>query len=98
MNNVAPRRIAPPTEWSANQQMHPAVVQACLTTFRDGQIPEIPWEEPTADEWRRAALAIAKQVALHIAGYRDDDEFTREGCLFAWNVFETPHLATRRDH
>ena len=98
MNNVTLRRIAPPTEWSANQQMHPAVVQACLTTFRDEQIPEIRWEEPTADEWRRAALAIAKQVALHIAGYRDHDEFTREGCLFAWNVFETPHLGTRRNH
>jgi len=98
MNNVTLRRIAPPIEWSANQQMHPAVVQACLTTSRDERIPEIPWEEPTADEWRRAAVAIAKQVALHIAGYRDHDEFTREGCLFAWNVFETPHLATRRDH
>ena len=98
MNNVTLRRIAPPTEWSANQQMHPAVVQACLTTLRDERIPEIPWEEPTADEWRRAALAIAKQVALHIAGYREHDEFTRDGCLFAWNVFETPHLATRRDH
>ena len=98
MNNVTLRRIAPPTEWTANQQMHPAVVQACLTTFRDEQIPEIPWEEPTVDEWRRAAIAIAKQVALHIAGYHDQDEFTREGCLFAWNVFDTPHLATRRDH
>jgi hypothetical protein len=98
MNNVTLRRIAPPTEWSANQQMPPAVVQACLTIFRDERIPEIPWEEPTVDEWRRAAIAIAKQVALHIAGYRDHDEFTRDGCLFAWNVFETPHLATRRDH
>ena len=98
MNNVTLRRIAPPTEWSANQQMHPAVVQACLTTSRDERIPEIPWEEPTADEWRRSAVAIAKQVAIHIAGYRDQDEFTREGCLFAWNVFETPHLGTRRSH
>jgi hypothetical protein len=98
MNNVTLHRIAPPIEWSANQQMHPTVVQACLTTFRDERIPEIPWEEPTADEWRRAAVAIAKQVALHIAGYRDYDEFTREGCQFAWNVFETSHLATRRDH
>jgi hypothetical protein len=98
MNNVTLHRIAPPIEWSANQQMHPAVVQACLTTFRDEQIPEIPWEEPTVDEWRRSTLAIAKQFALHIAGYRDHDEFTREGCLFAWNVFETPHVATRRDH
>jgi hypothetical protein len=98
MNNVTLRRIAPPIEWSANQQMHPAVVQACLTTFRDERIPEIPWEEPTADEWRRPAVAIAKQVAPHIAGYRDQDEFTREGCQFAWNVFETSHLATRRDH
>jgi hypothetical protein len=98
MNNVTLRRIARPTEWSANQPMHPAVVQACLTTSRDERIPEIAWEEPTADEWRRGALAIAKQVALHIAGYRDHDEFTREGCLFAWNVFETPRPATRCDH
>jgi len=97
MNNVTLRRIAPPIEWGANQEIHPAVVQACVTTFRDEQIPEIPWEEPTADEWRRATFAIAKQFALHIAGYRDHDEFTREGCLFAWSVFET-HLATRRDH
>ena len=97
MNNVTLRRIAPPTEWSANQSMRSAVVQACLTTFRAERIPTL-WEEPTADEWRRAAVAIAKQVALHIAGYRDYDEFTREGCQFAWNVFETSHLATRRDH
>ena len=98
MNNVTLRRIAPPIEWSANQQMHPAVVQACLTTFRDERIPEIPWEEPTAGEWRRAALAIAKQVAIHVAGYHDSDEFTRDGCRFAWDVFDTLHLTTRRDH
>jgi len=98
MNNVTLHRISSPIEWGANQQMHPSVVQACLTTFRDEPIPEIPWEEPTADEWRRSAVAIAKQVAIHIAGYRDQDEFTREGCLFAWNVFETPHLGTRRNH
>ena len=98
MNNAVLRRIAPPAMSSANREPHPAVVEACLTTFSDGQIPEIPWEGPTADEWRRAGLAIAKQVALHIAGYRDRDEFTRDGGLFAWNVFETPHLATRRDH
>jgi hypothetical protein len=98
MNNVTLHRISRPIEWSANQRMHPAVVRACLTTFRDEPIPEIPWEEPTADEWRRSAVAIAKQVAIHIAGYRDQDEFRREGCLFAWNVFETPHLGTRRNH
>ena len=40
--------------------MHPAVVQACFTIFRDERIPEIPWEEPTVDEWRRAAIAIAE--------------------------------------
>ena len=98
MTNAVLRRITPPAMSSADREPHPAVVEACLTTFSDGQIPEIPWEEPTADEWRRAALAIAKQVALHIAGYREYDEFTREGCQFAWNVFETSHLATRRDH
>ena len=98
MNNITLRRIAPPTEWSANQQMHPAVVHACLTAIRDERILEIAWEEPTADEWRRAALAIAKQVALHVAGYRDHDEFARDGCQFAWDVFETLHLPTRRVH
>ena len=98
MNSGTLRRIAPPAKWGANQQIHPAVVRGCLTTLSGERITEIPWEAPTAGEWRQAALAIAKQVALHIAGYRDHDEFTREGCLFAWNVFETPHLATRRDH
>jgi hypothetical protein len=78
--------------------MHPAVVQACLTTFDHERITEIPWEAPTADEWRRATLVIVKQVALHIAGYRDHDEFTRDGCRFAWDVLDMPHLTTRRDH
>jgi hypothetical protein len=98
MSNVVLRRIAPPAMSTASGQIHPAVIEACLTNFSDERTAEIPWEPPTADEWRRAALTIAKQVALHIAGYRDHDEFTRDGCLFAWNVFETPHLATRRDH
>ena len=35
---------------------------------------------------------------MHIAGYRDDDEFARDGCRFAWDVFETLHLPMRRDH
>jgi hypothetical protein len=97
MSDVILRQIAPPAMGNANTHPHPAVVQACLGASGDQPAREIPWEPPTSDEWRRAALSIAKQVALHIAGYRDHDEFTRDGCLFAWNVFETPHLATRRD-
>ena len=63
------------------------------------QLEKSPWEPPTDDEWRRAALAIAKQVSLHIAGYRDHKEFAGDGCRFAWDVFDTIHLSsTRRDH
>ena len=98
MNSGTLRRIAPPAKWSANQQLHPAIVRGCLTALSDERIPEIPWEAPTAGEWRRAALAIAKQVAIHVAGYHDSDEFTRDGCQFAWDVFDTLHLKTRRDH
>ncbi len=94
MSNVILRQIAPPAVWSANGLPHPAVVQACLTTSRDERIPEIPWEEPTSDEWRRAAVAIAKQVALHIAGYRDGEELARDGCRFAWDVFEMIHFSS----
>jgi len=96
MSNVILRQIAPPAVWSANGQPHPAVVQACLTTSRDEWIPEIPWAEPTADEWRRTAVAIAKQVALHIAGYRDHEEFARDGCRFAWDAFEMIHFSSAR--
>jgi hypothetical protein len=56
-------------------------------------------EPPTSDEWWRAALAIAKQVALHIAGYRDHEEFARDGCRFAWDAFEMIHFSSARsDH
>ena len=41
---------------------------------------------PTKDEWRRATLVIAKQIALHIAGYRDHEEFARDGGTFAWDI------------
>jgi hypothetical protein len=56
-------------------------------------------EPPTSDEWRRAALAIAKQIALHIAGYRDREEFARDGCRLAWDVFEMIHFSSAHsDH
>ena len=97
MNNMTLRRTAPRSERSANQQMHPSVVEACLTTFGNEQT-ETQWEEPTADEWRRAVMVIAKQVALRFAGYRDHDEFARDGWLVALDVFETRDLSTRRDH
>jgi hypothetical protein len=99
MSNVIVHGVAPPFTWSANAQIHPAVVQACLEASGDEPTREIPWEPPTDDEWRRAALAIAKQVSLHIAGYRDHKEFAGDGCRFAWDVFDTIHLSsTRRDH
>ena len=56
MNNAVLRRIAPPAMSSANREPHPAVVEACLTTFSDGQIPEIPWGG--ADRRRMAAGGI----------------------------------------
>jgi hypothetical protein len=99
MSNVVLRRIAPPAMSTASGQIHPAVIEACLTNFSDERTAEIPWEPPTVDEWRRAAVAIAKQVALHIAGYRDHDEFARDGSRFAWDVFDTIHFSSaRRDH
>jgi hypothetical protein len=82
--------------WSVNRQPHPTVVQACIEASGDEPTREIPWEPPTSDEWRRAALAIAKQVVVHIAGYRDHDEFMRDRCRFAWDVFETIHLSSAR--
>jgi hypothetical protein len=98
MNSGTLRRIAPLAKSSANQQIHPAIVRGCLATSSDERTPEIPWEAPTAGEWRRAALVIAKQVAIHVAGYHHSDEFTRDGCQFAWDVFDMHHLTTRRDH
>ena len=99
MSNVVLRRIAPPAMSTASGQIHPAVIEACLTNFSDERTAETPWEPPTRDEWGRAALAIAKQVALHIAGYRDHDERARDGCRFAWDVFNTIHFSSaRRDH
>jgi hypothetical protein len=53
-------------------------------------------EPPTSDESRRAALAIAKQVALHIAGYRDHEEFAHDGCRFAWDAFEMIYFSSAR--
>ena len=97
MSDAIHLRIAPPAKWSVKEQTHPAVVQACLVTS-NGERTEIIWEAPTDCEWRRAVWVIAKQVTMHIAGYRDDDEFARDGCRFAWDVFETLHLPTRRDH
>jgi len=98
MNSGTLRRIAPPAKWGANQQIHPAVVRGCLTTLSGERITEIPWEAPTAGEWRQAALAIAKQVAIRVAGYHDADEFTRDGCQFAWDAFEMIHFSwARRD-
>ena len=71
---------------------HPCRLGACAPCCRYGG------EAPTDCEWRRAVWVIAKQVTMHIAGYRDDDEFARDGCRFAWDVFETLHLPMRRDH
>jgi hypothetical protein len=98
MSNTALRRIARPTKWSANGQIHPAIIEGCLTTFSDQQTAKTPWEAPTNDEWRRAALVIAKQVALHIAGYRDHDEFERDGGQFVWDVFEMFPVTTHGGH
>lgn len=89
MSNVVLHQIA---------ATHPAIVQARLTSCTDNETPEIIWEAPTEKEWRRAALAIAKRVALHVAGYRDNDEFARDGCQFAWNVFEAFHRKNGRGH
>ena len=78
--------------------MHPAVVQACFTILgMSGYQKSHGRSRPSTSGGGRQS-PLLEQVALHIAGYRDHDEFTRDGCLFAWNVFETPHLATHRDH
>jgi len=99
MSNVFLRQIAPSAKWSQKRQTPPAVVQACLATFSDQPTLETSWEPPTRDEWRRAMLAIAKQVVVHIAGYRNHEEFTRDGCRFAWDVFGTIQVSSaRRDH
>jgi hypothetical protein len=82
------RRIAPPVSGRESEQFHPTIVEACLTAINDERTSEIAWEAPTRDEWRRAALIVAKQVALHIAGYRDHEEFERDGGEFVWDVFE----------
>ena len=60
------------------------------------RIEEIPLEPLNSDKSRRAALAIAKQVALHIAGYRDHEEFARDGCRFAWDAFEMIYFSSAR--
>jgi hypothetical protein len=96
MSNVILRQIAPPAVWNANGQPHPAVVRACLEASGDEPNREIPLEPPSSDEWRRAALAIAKQVALHIAGYRDHEEFARDGRRFAWDAFEMIYFSSAR--
>ncbi len=77
---------------------HPAIVQACLTSCTDNETADVLWEAPTENEWRRAALAIAKQVAFRVAGYRDEDEFARDGCQFAWDVFEAFQRTSCRGH
>lgn len=96
MSNVILHRIAPPV-WSASGETHPLVVEACLTTLSDGGASEFPWEAPTEAEWRRVALVVAKQFTLRVAGYCDHDEFVRDDCQSAWDIFETVHLTVRRD-
>jgi len=98
MSNVVLRRIAPPVSGSESEQFHPTIVEACLTAINGERTSETAWEAPTRDEWRRAALIIAKQVALHIAGYRDHEEFARDGCRFAWDVYEILQVTGRRGH
>ena len=41
---------------------------------------------------------IAKQVVVHIAGYRNHEDFTRDGCKFAWDLMKTSLLGVYRDH
>jgi hypothetical protein len=55
----------------------------------DKQNRAVIWTPPTENEWRQAVLVIAKQVTMRIAGYLDENEFARDGCRFAWDVFET---------
>ena len=96
MSNVILHRI-PPAVWSASGETHPLVVEACLTTLSDERTSEFPWETPTEAEWRRVALVIAKQFTVRVAGYRDHDEFVRDDCQSAWDIFETLHQTVRRD-
>jgi len=98
MSNIVLHRITPRAVRSANGEVHPAIVEGCLRTFIDQRAPEISWEAPTRAEWRRLALIITKQVALHVAGYCDKEEFARDGRQFAWNVFESLRPTTRRSH
>jgi hypothetical protein len=83
--------------WSGSEETHPLVVEACLTTLSDERTSEFPWETPTEAEWRRVALVIAKQFTVRVAGYRDHDEFVRDDCQSAWDIFETLHQTVRRD-
>ena len=97
MGNVIVRQIAPAATWSHRGQAHPALVEACIATFNDEPAREIPWAPPTKEEWRRATLVIAKQIAVHIAGYRDHEEFARDGGMFAWDILDTVQHYRQRE-
>jgi hypothetical protein len=98
MRDAIQFRIAPPAWLSGKWPSHPRIVRACLMTSSDRRTPAVIWSPPTENEWRQAVLVIAKQVTMRIAGYLDEDEFARDGCRFAWDVFETLPLPTRRDY
>jgi hypothetical protein len=96
LTTVILHRIAP-LVCGASGETHPLVVEACLTTLSDERTSEFRWETLTEAEWRGAVLVIAKQFTLQVAGYGDHDEFVRDDCHSAWDIFETLHLTVRRD-
>jgi hypothetical protein len=98
MSDLFLHQIAPRARWSQARQLHPAVVKGCVGSFSDESIRETLWEPPSYDEWRMAMLVIAKQAVVHIAGYRNHEDFTRDGCRFAWDVINTSPLGVYRDH
>lgn len=91
-------RTAPPIRRSGKWHPHVRGVETCLMISGGERKPEIIWEAPTDDEWRRAVRVIAEHVAVRLAGYRDHDEFARDGCRFVKHVFETDCLRRHRPH
>lgn len=98
MSDLFLHQIAPRARWSQARQTHAAVVQASIGILSDELNQESIWAPPSHDEWRRAMLVIAKQVVVHIAGYRNHEDFSRDGCKFAWDVFNASPLGTYRHH
>lgn len=56
-------------------------------------------DAPSAEEWRRGMVMIAEQLLLRLAGYTNEEEFTKEGCRFVWDRFQSVgEAATQRGH